>query len=132
MNVGERGAVFLVATGALVVMWMATVIFPKQGTTSAGDGAGFPCEKIDARAILTSWRTTIDTTRRMADDFIRPSIFVHVWTEKWKAAGHDGQMSIAIAAYCTVADKGGKGIAIIKGSLGESLAGVVDGQYADG
>ncbi|ESX03426.1 hypothetical protein X769_18375 [Mesorhizobium sp. LSJC268A00] len=88
------------------------------------------CPMINAKAVLVSWDNTINSIRRTgATDFSGPAMFVQVSTERWKAAGHDGQLSIAIAAYCDAADAQGKGVAIIKGSLNENLGSVVDGNY---
>jgi hypothetical protein len=83
------------------------------------------CKSLDPQKILESWRSTIDTINRVDDH----SAAVHVRTEEWAAAGYKGQMSIAIAAYCSVADARGKGVALIKGSLNEGLGAIVDGNF---
>ncbi|MES0051724.1 MULTISPECIES: hypothetical protein [unclassified Mesorhizobium] len=134
---GERERIAAVAVIAIGFVWMFRG--PESPTTS-GDGSSIgssvnaavyeACPKINAKAVLASWDNTIDIIRRSdATSFSGPGMVVHVSTEMWKAAGHDGQLSIAIAAYCDAADAQGKGVAIIKGSLNENLGSVVDGNY---
>ncbi|MDG4903538.1 MULTISPECIES: hypothetical protein [unclassified Mesorhizobium] len=133
---GERTKIAAVAVAALGLVW----VFKGHdgsppGSASAvasGVNAGVygDCAKIDAKAVLASRDNTIDRIRRSdATDFSGPQIFVHVSTKRWRDAGREGQLSIAIAAYCDAADHAGKGVAIIKGSIDEELGGVVDGNY---
>ncbi|BCG92282.1 hypothetical protein [Mesorhizobium sp. 131-2-1] len=137
---GERTRIAAVAVVAIGLVWMfkghnrsATgSANSTDGVVASGVNAGVygDCAKINAKAVLASWDNTIDSIRRSdATDFSGPQIFVHVSTERWRDAGHEGRLSIAIAAYCDAADTHGKGVAIIKGSLNEKLGGVVDGNY---
>ncbi|WP_192384087.1 hypothetical protein [Mesorhizobium silamurunense] len=120
---------YLAAAGLIV----AYLFFPKLFNSGEKSGLAASvnqevatgCKSLDPQKILASWQSTIDTINRVDDH----SVAVHVWTEKWAAAGNKGQVSIAIAAYCSVADASGKGVALIKGSLNEKLGAVVDGNY---
>ncbi|WJI80803.1 MULTISPECIES: hypothetical protein [unclassified Mesorhizobium] len=132
---GERARIALVAVVVIGFVWIfkgPEDVSPVGTAASSGVNAGVyeGCAKINPKAVLASWDNTIDRIRRSdATGFSGPGIFVHVSTERWMAAGHDGRLSIAIAAYCDAADAHGKGVAIIKGSLDENLGGVVDGNY---
>src|SRR4051794_25104977 len=110
-RVGERARIAAVAVVAIGFVW----IFKGPEGTNSSDGSAIAssvnaavyqgCPRINAKAVLASWDNTIDSIRRTgATDFSGPAMFVQVSTERWKAAGHDGQLSIAIAAYCDAAD----------------------------
>jgi len=132
---GERARVVVVAVVALGLVWIfkghdRSPIASSGAASGVNAGVYEGCAKINAKAVLASWDSMIDSIRRSeATDFSGPQMFVQVSTERWSAAGRDGQLSIAVAAYCDVADSHGKGVAIIKGSLDEKLGGVVDGNY---
>lgn len=106
---------------ALAGLIVAYLFFPKLFNIGSSEKPGLAatvnhevatgCKSLDTQKILASWRSTIDTINRVDDH----TAAVHVRTKKWAAAGYKGQMSIAIAAYCSVADARGKGVALIKG-----------------
>ncbi|PBB83578.1 hypothetical protein [Mesorhizobium sp. WSM3876] len=133
---GERTRIAAVAVAALGLVWVfkdqAGIPSGSASAVASGVNAGVygDCANINAKAVLASWDNTIDSIRRSdATDFSGPQIFVHVSTKRWRDAGREGRLSIAIAAYCDAADHAGKGVAIIKGSLDEELGSVVDGNY---
>ena len=81
--------------------------------------------RINAPKILSFWKQqrVVRNLRGDAD-----SVVVDVDSRRWRTIGHDAQVTIGVAAYCTIA-KNGLGTAIVKGSDQEQLGSVVDGNF---
>lgn len=81
---------------------------------------------INAQRVLDAWRGpgVIASMHPRSD-----AVTVSVVTALWEKIGRDAQISIGLAAYCTVVGDDGKGFVAIQGSRQEDLGSVVNGNW---
>ncbi|KQS90322.1 hypothetical protein [Rhizobium sp. Leaf386] len=114
--------VFFCFSAFAVTACVAITIAPKKSVVAAPT-----CDKASAHRVLTYWRDLrVVRDVRSATE----KAYVEVNTRAWAEIGRKGQISIAFAAYCSVADANGSGSALVEGSLQESLGSVVDGVWS--
>ena len=117
-----RHAVLSVALVVLMISTSALLLAHRDRSERDASEARLRCTSVDAARVLGVWeaRGVVRSVRGGT---------VEVVTLRWAAAGHDAQISIGIAAYCQIADGRGRGTIIVRGSLGDDLGGVVDGNW---